>query len=320
MDTEVKNAIKATLKETQYDDKAKRLLGQKIVLAHILIKTVHEFRQMSPKKVVSYIEGEPFISVIPIETGLTNIVKEKEGSRVIGFNSENAEINEGTVRFDIVFYVRIPSQDNMKDEISQIIINVEAQKKEPGEYKILNRAIFYVCRLVSSQKERDFVNSNYDNIKRVFSIWICMNMNENSMDYIHLTNEKLLGDYEWKGKFDLLNIVLLGLSNELPEHEEQYELHRLLGTLLSKELSEDEKLMIIEKEYNIPVEGCIGEDVRVMCNLSQGIKEDGIAIGEANFIVSMHNKGYTLEQIAEVANKSLEEVAAIIEGKKKVLV
>ena len=40
----------------------------------------------------------------------------------------------------------------MKDGLSQIIINVEAQKDEPTGYEILNRAIFYVSRLISSQK------------------------------------------------------------------------------------------------------------------------------------------------------------------------
>ena len=60
----------------------------------------------------------------------------------------------------------------MKDGLSQIIINVEAQKDEPTGYEILNRAIFYVSRLISSQKERDFENSSYDDIKRVYSIWV----------------------------------------------------------------------------------------------------------------------------------------------------
>lgn len=50
--------------------------------------------------------------------------------------------------FDIIFYVR------MKDGISQVIINLEVQKDEPKSYHILNRAVFYVSRLVSSQKER----------------------------------------------------------------------------------------------------------------------------------------------------------------------
>lgn len=38
---------------------------------------------------------------------------------------------------------------------------------------------------------------------------------------------------------DLINIVMIGLSKQLPEHDEQYELHRLLGALLSRELTID---------------------------------------------------------------------------------
>lgn len=205
MDTEIKNAVSAADQDAQYDDRAKRLLGNKTILAHILVKTVDEFRGMNPKDVVSYIEGEPFISAVPVEPGLTNAEKEQAGQRIVGFNTENAEINEGLVRFDIVFYVR------MKDGISQVIVNLEAQKDEPTSYHILNRAVFYVSRLVSSQKERDFVKTNYDDIRRVFSIWICMNMDENSMAYVHLAKEDLLGSYSWKGGLDLLNIVLIGI-------------------------------------------------------------------------------------------------------------
>lgn len=313
MDTEIKNAVNASDKEAQYDKRAKRLLGNKIILAHILVKTVDEFKGMNPKDVVSFIEGEPSIGVVPIEPGLTNAEKEEQGERVVGFNTENAEIHEGLIRFDIIFYVR------MKDGLSQIIVNVEAQKDSPKEYNILNRAIFYVSRLISSQKERDFVNTNYDDIRRVFSIWVCMNMDEDSMDYVHLTKEKVLGSYEWEGKIDLLNIVLLGLSKELPEHDEKYELHRLLGVLLSKNLSSDERLNIIEGEYDIPIEDEIREEVNVMCNLSQGIREDERAESEARFILSMHKKGYTLEQIADVAEKSIEEIKAIIEKRELVL-
>lgn len=52
-----------------------------------------------------------------------------------------------------------------------------------------------------------------------------------------------------------------------------------------------------------------------MCNLSQGIKEDGIAIGEARIIITMHNNGFTAQQIADATDKALKEVEAIIEGK-----
>lgn len=172
------------------------------------------------------------ISTVPVEPGLTNAASEKNGESLVGFNTENEEINEGLVRFDI-------------------------------------------------------------------------------------------GSYEWKGNLDLLNIITLGLAKNLPEHDETYELHRLLGALLSKELTIDEKLNIIGNEYDIPIEENFRKDVSVMCNLSQGIKEDGIAIGEARekaqIILNMYKNGFTAEQIASATDKDIEEVKAIIAGKEPAL-
>ncbi len=142
-----------------------------------------------------------------------------------------------------------------------------------------------------------------------------MNMNQNCMNYVHLTNDRLLGSYEWEGKMDLLGIVLIGLSKELPEYDEKYELHRLIGALLSKSLSSDEKLRIMEAEYDILIDESMRKDVSVMCNLSQGIREDA----SAEFIMSMYKKGYTLEQIADVAEKSIEDIKAIIRKREYVL-
>lgn len=314
MNTEIANAVNAAGDKAQYDTRVKRLLAQKSILAHILVKTVDEFKGMKPEDVVKYIEGEPSISVVPVEPGLANMEKpDAAGQRIVGLNTENAEINEGLVRFDIIFYVR------MKNGLSQIIVNIEAQKDEPTEYKILNRAIFYVSRLISSQKERDFVNTNYDDIKQVFSIWICMNMDDNSLSHIHLTKDELLKPCNWKGNLDLLNIVLIGITNEIPEHDEKYEMHRLIGALLSSELKEQEKFDIIEHEYNIPISQEFREDVRIMCNLSTGIEERATERAtektSEKFILNMYKKGYTLDQIADVAETGVDEVEAIIKKK-----
>ncbi len=306
MNTEIANAVNAAGDKAQYDTRVKRLLAQKIILAHILVKTVDEFKGMKPEDVVKYIEGEPSISVVPVEPGLENMEKtDATGQRIVGLNTENAEINEGLVRFDIIFYVR------MKNGLSQIIVNIEAQKDEPTEYKILNRAIFYVSRLISSQKERDFVNTNYDDIKQVFSIWICMNMDDNSLSHIHLTKDEMLKPCNWKGNLDLLNIVLIGITNEIPEHDEKYEMHRLIGALLSSELKEQEKLDIIEHEYNIPISQEFREDVSIMCNLSQGIEDKAIA----KIVMNMYKIGYTPNQIADAVGVSVDEVETIIKKK-----
>ena len=145
-----------------------------------------------------------------------------------------------------------------------------------------------MSRLVSSQKERDFVNTNYDDIKQVFSIWICMNMASNSMSHIHLIKDEMLEPYDWKGNMDLLNIVLIGITDVSNE---------------------------------------IREDVRVMCNLSTGIEEraEERATKRATektsekFILNMYKKGYTLEQIADVAEISVDAVEAVIQKKASVM-
>ena len=303
MDTDIKMSVKATDTKAQYDNKAKQLIGHKIILAHILVNTVEEFKGMNPADVVQYIEGEPHISSVPIDGGVTNVEKQE---KVIGLNTENSEINEGMIRFDIIVYVR------MQDGLSQIIVNVEAQKAEPSSYDILNRAIFYVSRMISSQKGRDFVKSNYNNIKRVYSIWICMNIDEHSMSHIHLTRDDIIGSHNWKGDINLLNIVLVGIAEDLPEKTEKYELHRLLGALLSSKLNVDEKLDIIGNEFRIPLESDIRKDVSEMCNLSQGIEERGVEKGLAEAAIRMYKKGYSIEQISDILAMDIERVKDIV--------
>ena len=206
MNTEIANAVNAAGDKAQYDTRVKRLLAQKIILAHILVKTVDEFKGMKPEDVVKYIEGEPSISVVPVEPGLANMEKtDAAGQRIVGLNTENAEINEGLVR--------------------------------------------------------------------------------------------------------------IGITNEIPEHDEKYEMHRLIGTLLSGELKEQEKLDIIEHEYNIPISQEFREDVRIMCNLSTGIEERATEKTSEKFILNMYKKGYTLDQIADVAETGVDEVEAIIKKK-----
>ena len=178
----------------------------------------------------------------------------------------------------------------MKDGLAQVIINIEIQKDEPTQYFLLNRAIFYVSRMVSSQKGRDFVHQNYNDMKRVFSIWLCMNMPSNSMSYVHLTKEDILEHYNWNGHLDLLNIVLLGIGRELPPQEEQYELHRLIGTLLSAELTVTQKLAIIETEYHIPLSVELEEGVNDMCNLGEILELEAIKSERVRNIKSIMTK------------------------------
>ena len=315
MNTEIKNAVLSADEKAQYDTQAKRVLGNKIILGHILVRTIEAFEGMRPEEAAACIEGTPYISQAPVEPGLTNAAGEDAvtGERIVGLNTENAEVNEGLIRFVIVCYVRTGEGH------SQIILNVEAQKDDPDDYAVLNRGLFYVSRLISSQKERDFEKSRYDDIRSVYSVWICMNMEENSFSHVHLVQERHLGSRDWPGKLDLMNVILIGVAEELPGKEPGYELHRLLGTLFSPELTVNEKLGIMETEYHIPMEDNIRKDVIDMCNLGQGVWERGEAVGkEAEKIATikrMYRKGYSIEMIADASDKTPEEVETILSEK-----
>lgn len=319
MDTEIKNAVHAADQDAPYDRSAKRLLSNKHILAYIFITLISDFKGMPAREAEKYIEGDVYVNTVPIEPGLTN--KAEKGDEIAGLNTEDGEVHEGIIRYDIIFYVRL------RDGLAQIIVNIEMQKDKPSEYKLLNRAIFYVCRLVSSQKERDFANSNFDDIKRVYSVWICPYTKGNYIKHIHLTSEDILESCELEGNLELLNIMLVGLNDKVQEHDERYELHRLLSTLLSEELTPDEKLAIMNQEYEIPIDQDIREEVDKMYTLSQHIEErarakgieDGRTERDIEYIVNMHRKGYTLEQIADISEKTMKEVENILKNKKPIL-
>ena len=130
MDKDIKKSISATDKDAQYDEKAKNLLGHKIILAHILVKTIDEFKGMNPKDVVQYIEGEPYISTVPVDAGSTNVEKEQDGEKVIGLNTENSELNEGIAETIVKMYRKGYEAEQISDildmeveEVREIIEN-----------------------------------------------------------------------------------------------------------------------------------------------------------------------------------------------------
>lgn len=351
MNTNIKNEIEAASNKAQYDARAKRLLGNKYILAHILKETIAEFKEEKIETILSCIEGDVQISSVPVEPGETNCKEKRE--RIIGDNTEDNVPDEGIIYFDILFHAKLPekkeekkkeenekkTKEEKKKVLLEIIVNVEAQKANPSHYQLPNRAVFYACRMISSQKTREFDGSDFDNILRVYSIWICMNMPEDALHYVHLTDNCILGQSKLKGGLDLLNIFFVELARNVPDAKTGHKLHRLLGTLFSKKLKIAEKQKVIHEEYGIPLESGVEEEANIMCNLSEWIEEEalergreegrvigeaqgraiGEAQGEAKLILNLHKKGYTAEQIVDMTDKSIEEIMAILEQKNLIL-
>lgn len=279
MNEEIKSTIEITEGERQFDTQVKRLIGRRSILGHIVVRVIDAYKDMSPAEAAELIEGDVLIGVVPVDPGETNSSRKsgtnERGDRLRGLNTEETEVNEGCVRYDILFYVRTP------DGLSRIIVNVEAQRNQPSEYHILNRALYYVCRMVSSQKEREFEGQKYDNIKNNYSVWICMNEPENYMHEIHLANRQLIGSMHMTGNLDMLHVIVIGITEEIPEAGEELGLHRLLGALISMRQKSSRIIHILEQEYYIPDVDEMNEEVRNMCNFGEALVEEGRAEGRA---------------------------------------
>ena len=285
METSISHKINITAQKAAYDTYVKKLLSEKIILAHILASVVTEFSGMTPEEIIPLIEGQPDIENISVIPGETNMPS------IIGNNTEDIVPNEGKVSFDIRFSVRIPGQNGTV----KIIIDIEAQKKFYPGYDLVTRGIFYAARLLSSQLGTEFTLSAYNNIKKVYSIWICIDCPKyavNTITRYHITQENLAGCFpKDKARYDLLETIMICLSDDIAPKTESLHIHRLLGILLSPALKVNDKKTALSEEFNIPMTIEMERMVADMCNLSDLIVEKSWQKGIEQGIEQGHGQG-----------------------------
>ena len=266
----------------QYDEQCKKVLGDKNVLSWILQRTVREYAGMNREEIMKCIEGEPEIGSRRVNPGETN------ASQITGMANEDKVNEEGTIFYDIRFFAWIPKS---REKI-RLIINVEAQKKYHTGYSLTTRGVFYGARMISAQLGTEFEIPEYDKIKKVYSIWICMNAPQyigNAISEYKLEKTDLI---PWipdrRKEYDKLSVVMVCLNTK-KETEDQF--LGMLQTLFNTELAEKEKKERLEQEYEIQMENGFGKELSLMCNLSDTVEERGIQKGIEKGIEQGMEKG-----------------------------
>lgn len=137
--------------------------------------------------------------------------------------------------------------------------------------------------MISAQLGTEFTGDEYDKMKKVYSIWICMDCPkyaENTITEYSMSQNNIVGDFPHdKGRYDLMSVVMVCLPKTIGDADDNTRLHRLLGALLSSEMTRQEKKDIIATEYGIPMTESMERRVNTMCNLSEVIEECGIEKG-----------------------------------------
>lgn len=221
-------------------------------------------------------------------------------------------------------------KNNKCDTIIKIILNLEAQKDFYPGYQIVTRGIFYGGRMISAQLDTEFEIPQYDDLKKVYSIWICMGapkyIGNAISDYSIGKKDLVKGIPDNKQAYDKLSVVLVCLNEKMDSKTEFLE---MMNTLLSQTMDIEKKKRILEEKFHISMESKLGERVNLMCNLSDLVEERGIAKGREEgreeerkesvciMIEMLKDMGLTMESAVEHVSKRLkmsrEEVYEIVE-------
>lgn len=260
-----------------YDAACKRILSEKGIIAKILQGCVDEFKDCTTDDIINkYIQNVPLVNSVMVEP-------DGSLSRIENQQTEDKSETEGTVFYDVRFNAIAPANG----ELIELIINIEAQNAFNPGYPLLKRAIYYCCRMISSQYGTVFVKSDYGKIKKVYSIWICTFSTqkwEYTITKYHLQEENFVGSaHEKKQNYDLLEAVMICLGKK--SSRELTGLLSMLNLVLLDNLSTDDKKKLLTEKFQVKVTPHLEQGVAELCNLSEGIEkrgeERGIAIGEA---------------------------------------
>ena len=169
--------------------------------------------------------------------------------------------------FDLIFYAYLPNEK----ELTKFIINLEPQDEFYPGYPLVKRGFYYDARLISGQYGTEFTGQEYGKIKKVISIWICLNPSKQRMDTINryrITEENVVGNVRLNpSDYDVMEVIMVCLHDDVNgrKHSEMID---MLSVLFSDKLNGDRKQKILEKDYSLEMTQEYKEVVNSMCNMS----------------------------------------------------
>ncbi len=269
--------ISQTEAKAEYDAACKRLLANKVILAWIMKSCLEEYQNCDVEEIIEkYIQGMPQISQVGVHTDETNQSFGSAGS-ISETGMEDTTLTEGTITYDIRFFAVAP----VSGEMIRLIINIEAQGDYYPGYPIVKRGIYYCSRMISAQHGTEFEDSHYEKIKKVYSVWICMNppkYKRNSITSYRICEENIIGNAKEKVRnYDLMTVLMLCLGT--PEDKNYDGILKLLEVLLSSKMEAWRKKKILREDFGIAMTSEMESEASTMCNLSELVERQGIEKG-----------------------------------------
>ena len=210
-------------------------------------------------------------------------------------------------------------------------IDLEGQKsytpKNPT-YPIIKRGLYYVARDLSSQLGVVTGKTNYADLEKCYSIWICLEdvpvRLRNTMTEYRIRKEDVLGETdEPEEDYDLMSVIVIRMG----EKSEERGIFDYLNQVFVGNIEEIETYSHIEWEVEFKEDVAMTmtgfSDVLVRRGREEGRKEgreegriEGREIGQeettVKFIWSLHEMKCTDEMISEAVKRPVDYVQDIL--------
>ena len=293
----------------QYDASVKTLLRYPKLVAPILQALIPEYRNYTTDQVAELLvpSGSPPVDDTSVMVNLND--------------TECSSISEKLIRYDARFKLLNPSMSDRENEI-YLHVDLEVQnnyRPSNPKYPMITRGIYYAARLLGSELGILTENTNYANLEKVYSVWIC-NENipvhlRNTVVSVQLEKKDLIGFADIPEKdYDLMTVILV--HRGAPANDEK--IFRYLEALFKGDVDG------ICEHIDIHDDQELVEEVESMDELWKGVYHKGMADAEERCRKDLEAKlaekdAVIAEKDAAIAERTatLKEMAREIERLKK---
>ena len=269
------------------DQRFKSVISDSDVLSWILHGNVDELKDRSIDEIKSCLKlGE-------------------DGRTVIGRDRIYDSDGEGRIELDTAFDIDIPGPDG---PIS-VIVGVEGQNDPNPRYPLGKRAEYYLARMVSSQKNMEFENSNYGDIRKTYSIWCILDPRKRYRGTVvrYRMEPEVFSRYGVEPDvLDTFNIILAYVGeygDDLPEG---------LGFISAMfcEMDKAERRELMRNKFNIELNDDILESVKDM-SLDEDQYNYGHRVGRAE---GLSEAAFSLTKKMDISLDEALEILSVPES------
>lgn len=294
-----------------YDAQLKKYFMNRDILAVILKYAVSEFADLDIDEISLLIDPDSITEDREVSYDRTNSIR--------GENTDFSSVSEKTVNFDILFSAVNPRLSNETVKVN-LYIDLEPQGDYTPGYHIQSRGMYYLSRALSSQLGIITDKTDYSQLEKVYSIWICYRNIpkdlQNSISFYKMTNYKNIGieQDDSDERDDLMELVIIRVGDDTDQ--QMPELIEFLSASLQGDATRASKYInidnITDSEKEVPTmkgAGAMLFERAMEQGIQQGIEQ---GIEETKLIFKLHMSGFSNEQISTQTGLPLEKIIDIL--------